>query len=182
SAAQPSAGAATRQTTDASAASQRRVECMRRSPGAVSLRTGPSGCEKYHSKRSEVNRSARDHATPDDVVAAVPDDGLSGRDRPLRRVERDLGPAVFERADGGRRRRVVVADLRLDADRLGGRLARDEVHVGGDETGPVERPDVSDRYRVRPRIEIEDVQRPAGGQAQALALADRIGREPGVGT
>jgi len=70
-----------------------------------------SVCEKYHSSRSKVNRSARDHASPDHAVALIPDHGLSGRHRPLRRVEDDLGAVAVERADGGRCCRVVVTDL-----------------------------------------------------------------------
>ena len=52
-------------------------------------------------------------------LAVVEDDGLAGRDRPLRRVEAHLGAAAAQGPDRGLRLRVAVADARAGAERAG---------------------------------------------------------------
>src|ERR1700675_2015131 len=89
-------------------------------------------CENYHPTPGAVN-SAADDTAADHKVVTVPHDGLPRRDRALGRIEDDLGGSVSPGAHRRRRGAMAMTDARLDPQRRARRLARDEVHVGGDQ-------------------------------------------------
>ena len=101
-------------------------------------------------------------------------------DRALRLVELHLGATVTERADRGRCRLVAVPDPRLDADRRIGSLAGDEVDVARDQDVALEVTGRADDHGVRVRVEIDDVRRRCGPQAETSPLADREVRDARV--
>ena len=75
---------------------------------------------------------------------------------------------------------MTVADLRRDPQRCPRRLARDEVHRLGHDAVAARGPPPRPPDRVALGVEIDDVERAAGREAEASPLADRVGRDPGV--
>src|SRR5262245_16059773 len=75
---------------------------------------------------------------------------------------------------------MAVTNLRLDPQRRSRRLAGDEVHRLGQQTVAIQIGRVPYPDRVAPGVEVDDVERTTAREAEAAALADGIGRDPGV--
>src|SRR2546422_5876792 len=126
------------------------------------------------------DRRAGDHSPPDDDVAAVEDHGLARAQRALRSVEDDFRGVHGQRAHRCRGGPVAVANLRFDPQRRRRRLAGDEVHGRRHEPGALEVRDLAHADRVALGIEVDDVERAAGREAESALLTNGVGRDATV--
>src|SRR5260370_6410170 len=117
-------------------------------------------------------RCSADPAAAEDDVAVVENSGLAGGDGALRGIECDARDGDAERLDGGGRGLVLVADFCEGAKRGRRLIARNPIHAFNFTYRLSEDIVFADDDAVLLRINREDVERLAGGEAQALALAD----------
>jgi len=121
-----------------------------------------------------------DGAAGEDGVGVVEDGGLAGSYGALGRVEIDAGGIFAEGHDGGGAGLVAVADFDVGAEG-GGEAARvegDPVDVADEAGGVPEVAIVADDELVLGLVEGDDVERTAGGDAEAAALSDGVAMEP----
>jgi len=129
--------------------------------------------EKIKFKIENLGRASTDPAAAEDDVAVVEDGGLAGGDGALGRVEGDARSGGVQRLDGGRGGFVLMADFGEGAKRTGRLIAGNPVQglqfrslsFGGTSSSPT-------TTRFFGCINRENVERLAGGKAEALALAD----------
>src|SRR5258708_25092915 len=119
------------------------------------------------------NRCSADPAAAEDDVAVVENSGLAGGDGALRGVERGARDGNVERLDCGGRGLVLVANFREGAKRGGRLIAGNPIDAFNFACRLSEDIVFADDDAVLLRINREDVERLAGGEAEALALADR---------
>src|SRR5258708_22820104 len=119
------------------------------------------------------NRCSADPAAAEDDVAVVENSGLAGGDGALRGVECDARDGGAERLDCGGRGLVLVANFREGAKRGGRLIAGNPIDAFDFACRLSEDIVFADDDAVLLRINREDVEGLAGGEAQALALADR---------
>src|SRR6266550_501670 len=126
----------------------------------------------FSEKKSLRNRRSAKPAAAEDDVTVVEHGGLAGGDGALRGVEGQAHNAGGQRLDCGGRRLVLVADFG-EGTKRGGRLfagnpinALDFAHCLLEDIG------FADDDAVLLRIKRENVKRLAGGETEALALAD----------
>src|SRR5882762_8235936 len=125
-------------------------------------------------KTEMPNRSASaEPAAAEDEVAFVENGSLAWRNGALRRVERDLRRGGVERHDGSGRGLVLVADFGERAKLGGGVFAGNPIHACDLACRLSEDIVFADHDAIFLRIDRENVKRLAGGEAEALALADR---------
>src|SRR5882724_10308893 len=123
-----------------------------------------------HSMR-DAGTSA-DPATAEDDIAVIEDGGLAGGDGALRGVEGNARGSGIERFDGGRRGFMLVADFGEDAKRAGRLLTRNPIHTLNFARRFPKNLILTDDDAVLFRVNRENVDGLASGEAKALALAD----------
>src|SRR5882724_2205850 len=116
--------------------------------------------------------TSADPGAAEDRVAVVEDGGLAGGDGALRGIEGDARGCGVERLDGGGRGLVLVADFGERANRGGRLLAGKPIHAFDFADRLAEDLVFADDDAILLRIDCENVERLAGGETEALALAD----------
>src|SRR5258708_23829013 len=122
---------------------------------------------------SPNNCSSADPAADEDVVAVVENSGLAGSDGALRGVEGDARDSGAERLDRGGCRFVLVADFGEGAKRSGRLFAGNPIDAFDFAHCLSQDIVFADDDAVLLRINRENVKGLAGGETEALALADR---------
>src|SRR5205807_1263115 len=99
-------------------------------------------------------------------------DGVAGSNRALRRVERNARNPGFQRLDDSRCRLVLVTDFGERANSVGRLIAGNPIYAFDFTNCLAKNIVFANNDAVLLRINRENVERLAGGEAQALALAD----------
>src|SRR6266700_2724369 len=134
-------------------------------------------CSSFHQylnlKAENSIGASADPAAAEDDFTIVEDGRLAGRDGALGRIESNARAIFRNSFRGGGRGRVLVADFYEGANRSGRLFARDPIHVFNFKCRGTQKVVFANNDAVLLWIDGENVERLAGGEAEALTLANR---------